>query len=91
MAAAKPRQQQNKNLTEHKAAPGEGIAWAKLHANCWRSCLNTIFMIASEDPKAGGNGPRRLFTGGADMIGYLLFLLPMVILGVKVMLISGPP
>ena len=49
-------------------------------------------MITGENRKAGGDRPRRLFTGGADMIGYLLFLLLIVvILGVKVKVIIGPP
>ncbi len=35
---------------------------------------------------------RRLITGGADMPGYLLFLLLIVVMpGVKVKLIIGPP
>jgi hypothetical protein len=42
--------------------------------------------------KPTGNRRRRLFTGGADMIGYLLFLLLIaVILGVKVRINIGPP
>jgi hypothetical protein len=49
-------------------------------------------MFAVENPKAGEDGPRRLFTGGADMISYLLFLLLIVvILGVKVKIIISPP
>jgi hypothetical protein len=56
------------------------------------SRLNTFFTPGGENPKAGGDGPRRLFTGGADMIGYLLFLLLIVvILGVKVKINIGPP
>jgi hypothetical protein len=49
-------------------------------------------MNGRQNRKADGDGPRRLSTGGADMIGYLLFLLLIVvILGVKVKVIIGPP
>ena len=64
--------------------------WSRLSAIA--PDLNTIFMIASENQKADGDWPRRLFTGGADMLAYLLFLLLIVvILGVKVKVIIGPP
>jgi hypothetical protein len=72
------------------ASPPPEIIAAVAPIRCTR--LNTIFMTGSEDAKADGDGPRRLFTGGADMIGYLLFLLLIVVvLGIKVKIIIGPP